>query len=93
MAQLRISKEMHEKLRELARDQGMSMQGVLEKALDEYQRNCFFESLEASFAALKNDSEAWGEELRERRIWESTLMDGLETDEIWTEDGNVVGRS
>lgn len=92
MAQLRISKETHEKLRELARTQGLSMQGVLEKALDEYQKNRFFDSLDASFAALKNDPEAWAEELRERRLWESRLMDGIDTDEIWTEDGNVVGR-
>lgn len=91
MAQLRVSREIHEKLRELARNEGMSMQGVLEKALNEYQKNRFFDSLNTSFAALKNDPEAWAEELQERRLWENTLKDGLETDEIWTEDGNVVG--
>ena len=92
MAQLRLSKETHEKLRELARREGISMQGVLEKALDEYQKNQFFNSLDASFAALKSDPQAWAEEQQERRMWESTLMDGLDPDEIWTEDGNVVGK-
>ena len=91
MAQLRISKETHEKLRELARLEGISMQGILEKALDEYQKNQFFNALEASFAALKSDPQAWAEEQEERRLSEQTLMDGLAPDEIWTEDGNVVG--
>jgi hypothetical protein len=91
MAQLRISKETHEKLRELARLEGISMQGILERALDEYQKNRFFESLGASFAALKNDPQAWAEEQQERRAWENTLTDDIESDEIWTEDGDVIG--
>lgn len=92
MAQLRISKETHEKLRELARNEGISMQSVLERALDEYQKKQFFDSLDAGFAALKSDPEAWAEELRERRVWENTVMDGLDPDEIWTEDGGVVAK-
>ena len=90
MAQLRVSKEIHEKLRDFARQEGISMQSVLEKALDEYQKTRFFDSLDAGFAALKRDPEAWAEELKERRLWETTLMDGIDSDESWTEDGNVV---
>ena len=92
MAQLRIGKETHEKLRELARNEGISMQRVLEKALGEYEKTQFFDSLDAAFAALQADPEAWAEELRERRLSENTLMDGIKADEIWTEDGNVIGK-
>ena len=90
MAQLRIAEETHEILRELARLEGASMQGVLDKALAEYQKKRFFDSLQAAFGALKNDPESWKEEQRERDLWANTLLDDLEPTEVWTEDGNVV---
>jgi hypothetical protein len=31
----------------------------------------------AAFARLKQDPQAWAEELAERALWESTLLDGL----------------
>lgn len=92
MAQLRVSKETHEKLRELARNEGVSMQRILEKALGEYEKTQFFDALAADFAALRSDPEAWAEELEERRLWENTLMDGIDQDETWTEDGKVIGK-
>ena len=91
MAQLRISKETHELLRELARREGASMQGVLDKALVEYQKNRFFDSMDAAFSALKANSQSWTEEQRERSVSNNTLMDDMDPDEVWTEDGNVVG--
>ena len=91
MAQLRVSKETHELLRELARQEGVSMQGVLEKALVEYQKNRFFDSLGSAFGALKADAECWDEEQQERGLLANTLSDGMEQDEVWTEDGDVVG--
>lgn len=91
MAQLRISKDTHEMLRELARQEGMSMQAVLDKALVEYQKNRFFDSLGAAFGALKANAESWAEEQEERELWANTVSDGIEPDEVWTEDGDVVG--
>lgn len=90
MAQLRIGEETHEILRELARLEGASMQGVLDKALAEYQKKRFFDSLGAAFGALKNDPESWNEEQQERRLSANTLLDDVEPDELWTEDGNIV---
>ena len=68
------------------------MQAVLNKALTEYRRKQFFDSLGAAFSALKNDRKAWAEEEQERQAWASTLSDNAEPDEIWTEDGNVIAR-
>ena len=79
-------------LRELARQEGLSMQGVLDKALAEYQKNRFFDSLGAAYGALKADAESWAEEERERGLWANTLSDNIEPDEVWTEDGDVVGK-
>jgi hypothetical protein len=93
MAQLRVADETREVLRELARLEGVSMQSVLDRALAEYQKKRFFDTLEAGFQALKNNSRAWSEEQQERQVWENTLLDSVEEDEIWTEDGNVIARS
>lgn len=54
------------------------MQAVLEEALEIYRRKCFLEAANRAYAALRNDAEAWREELEERRLWEGTLADGLE---------------
>ncbi len=40
----------------------------------------------ASFARLRRDPVAWAEELEERRLYENTLMDGLE-DDPWPQEG------
>jgi hypothetical protein len=92
MAQLRIGEDTHHVLRELARLEGVSMQVVLDKALAEYRKTRFFDSLGAAFGALKNDPKAWSEEEQERQAWAATHSDKVEPDEIWTEDGNIVAR-
>ena len=92
MAQLRIGEDTHRMLRELARVEGVSMQVVLNKALAEYRKKQFFDSLGAAFGALKNDRKAWTEEQQEREAWANTLSDNAEPDEIWTDDGNVATR-
>ena len=77
-------------LRELAEQTGQSMTEVLDKALDAYRRKLFFEQLNAGYAALRADPEAWAEELQERKLWDATLMDGLDADERWTDDGRCL---
>ena len=91
MAQLRIGDETHQTLRELARIEGTSMQVVLDRALADYRKKQFFDSLGTAFSALKNDRKTWADEQQERDAWASTLLDNAEPDEIWTDDGNVVG--
>ena len=91
MAQLRIGDEIHRTLRELARIEGTTMQVVLDRALVEYRKKRFFDSLSTAFRELKGDGKAWSEEQREREAWATALSDNSEPDEIWTEDGNLVG--
>lgn len=93
MAQLRIGDDTHQTLRELARIEGTTMQVILDRALSEYRRKQFFDSLTTAFRALKGDRKAWAEEQQEREAWATVVSDDLEQDEIWTEDGNVVGNS
>jgi hypothetical protein len=84
---VRISEGSHQLLKELAEQTGQTMMDVLDKALDAYRRKLFFEQLNAGYAELRTDPQAWAEHLAEQRLWDATLMDGLNAEEHWTEDG------
>jgi hypothetical protein len=69
---------------------GVSLQDALEQAIkDQYHRK-FWEAVNAGYAALRADPVAWAEMEAERKLWDATLMDGLDPTEQWTKDGNVV---
>lgn len=75
---IRISSQTHASLRQLARESGESMQAVLERAVERYRRERFLRAANAEFAALKHNTKAWKEEIRERAIWKQTLEDHLD---------------
>jgi hypothetical protein len=83
---VRISETSHQLLKELAKQTGQTMMDVLDKALDAYRRQQFFAQLNAGYAELQADPEAWAGHLAERQVWDATLMDGLDPNEHWTED-------
>jgi hypothetical protein len=85
-----ISEKSYTMLQELVEQTGQTMREVLEKALQDYERKVFFEQLNAGYAALRADPEAWAEHLAERKLWDNTLMDGLDPEERWTEDGRCL---
>ena len=85
-----ITEAAHRLLKGLAEQTGQTMMDVLDKALDAYRRKLFFERLNAGYAELRADPEAWAEHLAERKQWDATLMDGLDPDERWTEDGRCL---
>lgn len=74
---VRISAETHRLLRELSAQTGQPMGTILEQALEEYRRRLFLEEANAAYAVLRNDPEAWQNELAERAAWDVTLADGL----------------
>jgi hypothetical protein len=74
----------------LAEQTGQPMTEILDKALDAYRRKLFFDEVNAGYAELRADSIAWAEHLAEREQWDATLMDGLDPNEHWTEDGRCL---
>lgn len=80
MPAVNISEMSHQILKELAEQTGQPMTDVLEKALDVYRRKLFFEQLDIGYAELRSNPQAWAEHLAERKLWDSTLMDGLNSD-------------
>jgi predicted transcriptional regulator len=75
---VRVSEHTHELLRKLATATGEPLQKVLERAVENYQREQFFAELNEAYARLRADPVAWEEELAERAMWETTLADGLD---------------
>jgi AbrB family looped-hinge helix DNA binding protein len=49
----------------------------------------FWDEMDAADTRLRADPVAWQEELKERQLWETTLMDGLDPDEVWEESDFV----
>lgn len=90
-AMVRISEQTHQTLRDMARAEHDSMQSVLDKAVEEYRRRRFLEDVNAAYAALREDPEAWKEVEEERSAWDATLGDGL-PEENWTSEGAPVGK-
>ncbi len=77
-------------LKELAEQTGQTTTEVLDKALEAYRRQVFLEAVNTGYAALRADPEAWAEHTAERKAWEATLMDGLDSEEHWAEDGRCL---
>ena len=88
-ATVRISDQSKNTLREISEESGESMQAIVDKAIEEYRRKRFLEAVNADYAALRADPEAWAEHQKELALWDCTLMDGLDPNERWTPDGDV----
>jgi len=74
---VRVSDETHALIGELAEQAGASMQEVIGQALEAFRRQRFFDELNAAYAALRADPDAWAEEEAERAALDGPLMDGL----------------
>lgn len=74
---VRVSGETHAKLRELSAKTGESITEVVDRALDLYRRQQFFEELDASYDRLWKDPTESQLELEERALFEGTLSDDL----------------
>jgi hypothetical protein len=77
---MRIGKDEHSALKELAKRTGQPMQRVLSAAIQEYQRKLFWIQVNAGFNTMRADPKAAKEDQDERRAWDATLADDLEGD-------------
>ena len=75
---IRISDEAYKKLHSLEEQMGDSKQEIIEKALEKIARENLLMQANRAYDLLKQDKEAWTEELKEREEWEVTINDGLE---------------
>jgi hypothetical protein len=78
---IRVSRTVYERIRDLAQENHETLGAVVERLVKQEEERHFWAQVDADFVALRADPEAWAEELRERALWEGTLMDGLERDD------------
>ena len=78
---VRVSNTIRDKIRNISESHGVSIQDVIEKAINFYENKLFLEELNNAYAKDKNKNND--------NIWDSTLMDGLE-DEEWNDIGEVI---
>lgn len=59
---------------ELSEEWGMPIPEVLDRATDALRRRQFLEGLADDFEAIRNDPEAWSQELAERAEWDAAMQ-------------------
>lgn len=67
---VRVTKQTHQQLAALAKENGLSIQTILDRAVEAYCRQSFLEALNADFATLRAQPEEWAEEMEERKLWD-----------------------
>lgn len=77
-ATIRISEASRRVLLEISKRDKISMQAVLEQAIEAYRRQTFLEGLASDYAALRENESEWQAELEEREAWEATVGDRVD---------------
>jgi predicted transcriptional regulator len=78
MVSIRVSRDTHERLRELADREHRPMSSVAESAVRTYEKEQRWIAAEAAMARLQANPDAWHEYLEEAEAWDATLLDGLD---------------
>lgn len=89
-ASVTISEDTLERLHDLARRKGVSLEQALELAVKDQHERDFWDAVDSGYAALRADPAAWALAESERKVWEGTLLDGLDRSERWANDGDEV---
>ncbi len=76
--QVRVNESTHSAISSLAKELGESMQTVVDKAIERYKREIFLEHLNEDFRRFRENEKDWNAELEERRLWDNTMLDGVE---------------
>ena len=66
---VRVTKQTHQQLGSIAKESDLSMQTMIDKAVDTYRKQAFLEGLNADFATLRSDPDKWAAEIQEREFW------------------------
>ncbi len=68
-------------------EDGVLLRPARVQRIDAEARRRFFEDLDRRLMEIQRDeSEVWQDMLEEAREWDTTLMDGLDEDEVWSDE-------
>lgn len=77
MPAVRVSDSTHKALKDLSEREHEPMPEIVARAVEEYRRARFLREANAAYTTLRQDPEAWKQELEEREAWDTALKDGL----------------
>lgn len=72
---VRVSRKVHNELKDMAKNSNETIQNVIEKALLHYKEAIFWRNVNKAYSTLKENESMWNEEKDERNLWDGTLMD------------------
>jgi hypothetical protein len=75
---IRVSVGTHQTLKQLSSSTDLTMQQVLESALEMYRRRVLLEQAVAAYARLEANPELYRDWQNELAQWDATLADGLD---------------
>ena len=75
---VRVSRDVHRRLKTLAEEEGKTLSEVVDRLLEERRRDRFFRRTNEGFARLRNDEEAWTKYEEETAELRGASNDGLE---------------
>ncbi|MDQ2746157.1 MAG: toxin-antitoxin system protein [Acidobacteriota bacterium] len=76
-----ISEKSQKIIRQISETENMAISDILDDAVEVYRRQKLLSRTNQAFQKLKEDPQAWREELADRQLWERTLTDGAEIDD------------
>lgn len=86
---IRVPPKTHEQLRQLAITRQQPIGQVVAAAVDRLASDRFWDEMEAAFEQLYADPVAAAEYESERRVWDATLLDGIEHEPAYYEKGEA----
>lgn len=63
---IRISTDLYKDLKSLSENEKITIQSILETAINKVKRESFIKQMNKAYENLRNDEKAWNEELKER---------------------------
>lgn len=83
---IRVSRETHERLKEIAEKEHRALGDMIDRLVDEYKQQAFRRAVHESFRGLREDPAEREAYLKDMSAWDVTLMDGLEDEPPYEDD-------
>ena len=78
---IRVSSETKARIDALVASSGMQIQAVVDRAIADFERTCFFDALDRRLMELKSDPVQWEELQNEHRELDGSLADWIQRDD------------
>ncbi len=75
---IRVDDKTLKTIRRISKEAGISMQEILDKAIEDYRRKQILMEANEAYTVLRENPQKWKEEIEERQDWDTAIADDLE---------------